>query len=249
MQLTKTQLPLIATYTDFGPTGPYLGQMAAVLATEAPMIPQVTLMSDAPMFDPLSAGLLLSYLCNNLPPHTLVLAVVDPGVGGNRRPIMMQNERHLFVGPDNGLFTPIARRSENCEIETIAWRTHRLSETFHGRDLFAPVAAKLALGKKVEGTPFKPDEMVGYDSQLDENRIIYIDNYGNAMTGIDAEAIDKDATFSINGTVLYYARTFSEVPAGQPFWYSNSMGMVEFAVNCGSAASLLNLDLGTPVEQ
>ncbi|MCU7936754.1 MAG: SAM-dependent chlorinase/fluorinase [Candidatus Thiodiazotropha sp. (ex Dulcina madagascariensis)] len=239
---------MIATFTDFGPTGPYQGQMAAVIATQAPKIPQVTLMADAPMFDPQSAGLLLSCLCNNLPPHTLVLAVVDPGVGGNRRPIMIKNERNLFVGPDNGLFIPIVRRCDNCEIETIAWRPHRLSETFHGRDLFAPVAAKLATGKEVEGSPLKLQEMVGYDSPLDDNRIIYIDNYGNAITGINAEAIRNDKVFFVNGTALHYARTFSEVPVGQAFWHRNSMGLVEFAVNRGSVARLLNLDLGMPVE-
>lgn len=248
MYLDNPRIPLIATFTDFGPTGPYQGQMAAVIATQAPKIPQVTLMADAPMFDPQSAGLLLSCLCNNLPPHTLVLAVVDPGVGGNRRPIMIKNERNLFIGPDNGLFIPIVRRSDDCEIETIAWRPHRLSETFHGRDLFAPVAAKLATGKEVEGSPLKLQEMVGYDSPLDDNRIIYIDNYGNAITGINAEAIRNDKVFFVNGTALHYARTFSEVPAGQAFWHRNSMGLVEFAVNRGSVARLLNLDLGMPVE-
>ncbi|MCU7929114.1 MAG: SAM-dependent chlorinase/fluorinase [Candidatus Thiodiazotropha sp. (ex Dulcina madagascariensis)] len=239
---------MIATFTDFGPTGPYQGQMAAVIATQAPKIPQVTLMADAPMFDPQSAGLLLSCLCNNLPPHTLVLAVVDPGVGGNRRPIMIKNERNLFVGPDNGLFIPIVRRSDDCEIETIAWRPHRLSETFHGRDLFAPVAAKLATGKEVEGSPLKLQEMAGYDSPLDDKRIIYIDNYGNAITGINAEAIRNDKVFFVNDTAVHYARTFSEVSAGQAFWHRNSMGLVEFAVNRGSVARLLNLDLGMPVE-
>jgi S-adenosylmethionine hydrolase len=248
MHLNNTPIHLITSYTDFGPTGPYQGQMAAILATAAPKIPQVTLMSDAPMFDPLSAGLLLSYLCNNLPSHTLVLAVVDPGVGGNRRPLMIKNERHLFVGPDNGLFIPIVRRSESCEIETITWSPHRLSNTFHGRDLFAPAAAKLATGKEVAGSPLLPHEMVGYDSIPDSKRIIYIDSYGNAMTGISAEDARADKVFSVKGATLHYARTFSEVPAGQAFWYHNSMGIVEFAVNCGSAATLLNLELGMPVD-
>ncbi|MGD8908366.1 MAG: SAM-dependent chlorinase/fluorinase [Chromatiales bacterium] len=247
MHLDNNQIHLIASYTDFGPTGPYLGQMAAVLATQAPNIPQITLMPDAPMFDPLSAGLLLSYLRNNLPPHTLVLAVVDPGVGGSRRPIMVKNDRQLFVGPDNGLFIPIVRRSDDCIIETITWHPHGLSESFHGRDLFAPVAAKLASAKEVEGNLLKPEEMVGYDSPLDSNRIIYIDYYGNAMTGINAEDIEENKTFSVKGAVLHYARTFSEVPEGQAFWYRNSMGMVEFAVNRGSAASILKLDLGMKI--
>jgi S-adenosylmethionine hydrolase len=221
--------------------------MAAVLATLAPNIPQVTLMADAPMFDPQSAGRLLSCLCGNLPRQTLVLAVVDPGVGGDRRPIMIKNESNLFVGPDNGLFAPIVRRCANCKIETIDWRPLRLSETFHGRDLFAPVAAKLATGKEVEGSPLTAQEMVGFDSSFDDNRIIYIDHYGNAMTGINAGAISDDTIFSVNGIELHYARTFSVVPAGQAFWYRNSIELVEIAVNRGSAVRSLGLESGTQV--
>lgn len=247
MQSGKPRLPLIAAFTDFGLNGPYQGQMAAVLATLAPEIPCVTLMADAPMFDPLSAGLLLSCLCHNLPSDTLILAVVDPGVGSQRQPLMIKNERHLFVGPDNGLFIPTVHRSAQCEVETIAWRPHRLSDSFHGRDLFAPVAARLAAGEAVEGTPFKPEKMVGYATNIEENRIIYIDHYGNAMTGINAQDIRDDQVCSVNGTRLHYARTFSEVPDGQPFWYRNANGLVELAVNRGSATRLLALEMGMPV--
>lgn len=248
MHCDKPPFPLIATFSDFGITGPYLGQMAAVIATQAPSVPQITLMADAPMFDPQSAGLLLSYACNNLPPRTLLLAVVDPGVGGNRRPVMIETERHLFVGPDNGLFVPAVRQSKACQIEIISWRPDQLSATFHGRDLFAPVAARLANGKKVEGTPIMPQELEGYDLPIDDKRIVYIDHYGNALTGIDANKVDQDEVFSLNGVTVHYARTFSEADSGQPFWYGNSMGMVEFAVNQGSAADLLNLELGMRVE-
>jgi S-adenosylmethionine hydrolase len=247
MQSDKPQLPLIATYTDFGLNGPYQGQMAAVIASLAAEVPCVTLMADAPMFDPHAAGLLLSSLCHDLPLHTLILAVVDPGVGGERRPLMINNGRHLFVGPDNGLFIPILRDSEQIEIETITWRPQRLSATFHGRDLFAPVAARLASGEAVEGDPLRLEEMVGYNSVSDANRIIYIDHYGNAMTGIDAETISDDQCFSVNRTTLHYARTFSEVGQGQPFWYRNANGLVEFAVNRGSVTRLLGLKLGMPV--
>lgn len=247
MYVAKPGIRLIASFTDFGLTGPYQGQMAAVLASQTPHTPQISLMADAPMFDPLSAGLLLSSLCDDLPPKTLVLAVVDPGVGGSRRPIMIATERTLLVGPDNGLFIPVVRRSGNCEIEAIEWRPERLSESFHGRDLFAPVAARLANGEEVQGSPLKPQEMVGFDSPLDGKRIIYIDHYGNAITGIKAEQVKTDRVFLIHGSALHYARTFIEVSVGQAFWYGNSMGLVEFAINCGSAASLLNLKLGMPI--
>ncbi len=248
MYADQPGIALIASFTDFGPTGPYQGQMAAVLASQAPTTPQISLMADAPMFDAHSAGLLLSSLCEELPANTLVLAVVDPGVGGDRRPLMIKTERTLFVGPDNSLFIPIVRRNQTSKIETIGWRPKRLSESFHGRDLFAPVAAKLANGEEVAGSPVKPQQMVGFDSPHDGNRIIYIDHYGNAITGINAEHVNHHIVITISDTPLHYARTFSEVPAGQAFWYRNSMGLIEFAVNCGNAASLLNLEIGMPID-
>ena len=248
MAQNKPRVALIACFTDFGPTGPYQGQMAAVLASQAPNTPQITLMADAPMFDPQAAGLLISSLCDHMPPGTLYLAVVDPGVGGSRRPLILRTERDIFVGPDNGLFVPIVRRYDNCEIVSIEWRPERLSESFHGRDLFAPVAAKLANGEDVAGTSIDINEMVGFHSPLDRNRIIYLDHFGNAISGITAEEVTDNAIISINGKSVRYARTFSEVSIGEPFWYRNSFGLVEIAVNCGSAVGLLGLELGMPLK-
>jgi S-adenosylmethionine hydrolase len=248
MQCQAPEIRLIAGFTDFGPTGPYQGQMAAMVASLAPNIPHVTLMADAPMFDPQASGILLSHLCEDMPDNTLVLAVVDPGVGGDRRPLMIKTERQLFVGPDNGLFMPVILRSESCEVEAISWRPQRLSESFHGRDLFAPVAAKLATGQAVEGNPLEPQALVGFDAPFQGHRIIYIDHYGNAITSIEATAAKDDQSIEINGKALQYARTFDEVPRGQGFWYRNSMGLIEVAVNRGSAAEQLNLELGSPID-
>ena len=249
MQIQTPGIRLIAGFTDFGLSGPYQGQMAAVLAALAPQIPYVTLMADAPMFDARASGILLASLCRDMPDNTLILAVVDPGVGGSRRPLMIRTERQLLVGPDNGLFVPLVRCSQRCEIETIDWRPRRLSESFHGRDLFAPVAAGLATGQSLEGSPLEPRQLVGFDSPLEEHRIIYIDHYGNAITSIDASSIEEDSIIEINGVELRYARTFDEVKPGQGFWYRNSMGLIEFAVNRGSAAKLLHLEPGTPIDQ
>jgi S-adenosylmethionine hydrolase len=248
MPLETIDIALIASFTDFGPTGPYQGQMSAVLASQAPNTPQVTLMSDAPMFDALAAGLLLSSLCDYMPACTLFLAVVDPGVGGDRLPIVVRTERHLFVGPDNGLFVPIVQRHEDCEIEAIEWRPERLSDSFHGRDLFAPVAAKFANGEKVKGKRLNRKELIGIRSDLDRNRIIYLDHFGNAITGVTAAAVNESTKIVLNGRLLGYARTFSEVAVGESFWYVNSMGLVEIAVNRGSAASLHDLKLGMSMD-
>jgi S-adenosylmethionine hydrolase len=248
MRVEQRKITLIASYTDFGSTGPYQGQMAAVLASQAPQTPQISLMSDAPVFDAQSAGLLLANLCDDLPGDTLVLAVVDPGVGGNRRPLMLKTESFLFVGPDNGLFIPLVRRSQSCMVEAITWRPARLSNSFHGRDLFAPVAAQLANGQEVEGRPVKPDDLVGFNRSQDANRLIYLDHYGNAITGIEGKNVSDNQVFTLRSEDLRYARTFEEVPVGQAFWYRNSMGLVEFAVNRGSAAKQLKLELGMSIE-
>jgi S-adenosylmethionine hydrolase len=248
MQIEKQAIALIASYTDFGLTGPYQGQMNAVLATQAPLVPHITLMADAPMFDPESAGILLASLCEDLPDNSLVLAVVDPGVGGGRRPLMIRTERNLFVGPDNGLFIPAIRRAAACEIESITWRPERLSESFHGRDLFAPVAAKLATGQAVTGAPVNPQALVGSDLQHQGHRVIYVDHYGNAVTSIRADALKDDDVIPLGEATLHYAHTFDAVPTGRGFWYRNSMGLIEFAVNRGSAAELYRLALGSPVE-
>jgi S-adenosylmethionine hydrolase len=247
MNTNKLSVELIACFTDFGCIGPYQGQMLAVLATQAPKIPCVTLMSDAPMYDPYGAGILLERLCNDMPAKMVVVAVVDPGVGGTRRPLMVKTPRALFVGPDNGLFVPVVQRSRGCDIEIIEWRPERLSESFHGRDLFAPVAAKLANGEEVKGTPLKSCNMIGMEVSRDNHRIIYIDHYGNAITNISGEDVEDSDVVMINDHALQYARTFSEVSMGQAFWYRNSIDLLELAVNCNSAVALLNLKLGMPL--
>ena len=127
-------------------------------------------------------------------------------------------------------------------------RSERISESFHGRDLFAPVAAKLANGENVDGSPLEPTNMVGFGSAPDRNRVIYLDHFGNAMTGVKGKDVRDDTLLVIKGKSVRYARTFCEVPVGTAFWYRNSVGLVEFAVNCGSAAGLLDLELGMPFE-
>jgi S-adenosylmethionine hydrolase len=247
MSVTASSAPLIAVYTDFGITGPYTGQMEAVLATHAPAVPRVNLMTDAPMFDPAAAGLLLARICRTLPQGAVVLGVVDPGVGGDRQPLIISTERLVFVGPDNGLFIPSLLESESVEAEIINWRPELLSRSFHGRDLFAPVAARLAQGEDVASRAVPLQQLHGYGVSTEAYRIIYIDHYGNCMTGIDAASLSENAVISLNGAQFHYADTFSSVPAGHGFWYRNSLDLVELAVNNGSAANCYDLEVGVAV--
>ena len=234
---------MIVLFTDFGVSGPYVGQMKAVLAREAPDLPVIDLMHDAPAFDPRLSAYLLAAVAEPFPADAVFLCVVDPGVGGPRAPVVAEVDGRRFVGPDNGLFEIVLRRAERAFLRTIDWRPEKLSASFHGRDLFAPVAARLAAGREVAlspgGTRF-PD----WPDELPE--IVYVDAYGNAITGLRAAALPEDAHVLAGGRRIGRARTFSDMPEGGAFWYANSSGLVEIAVNRGSAAAILGLSPGVP---
>ena len=140
---------MIALYTDFGWSGPYLGQVKAALIRDAPAIPVVDLMADVPAFNPKAAAYLLAALIPEFPVGTVFLCVIDPGVGTYARsPVILNIDGRWFVGPDNGLFDLIVRRGRNVRKRIVTWRPLRLSNTFHGRDLFAPVAAAHRLASR-----------------------------------------------------------------------------------------------------
>jgi len=236
---------MLVLMTDFGPTGPYMGQMQAVLYREAPGVPVVTLFSDAPLCNPRASAYLLAAYAAEFPVGTVFLAVVDPGVGtATRRPVVVQADGRWFVGPDNGLFELVRRRAATCNCWEILWRPPHLSASFHGRDLFAPVAARLARGEP------PPGEMVecswhGWPDDLAE--VIYIDHFGNAMTGIRAASVPSGGVIEVAGRQLPHAVTFGAVAPGEVFWYENANGLIELAVNQGSAAQQLGLTIGTPL--
>jgi len=231
-------------FTDFGEAGPYTGQMEAVLLNRGVQIPVIRLMSDAPSCDPRASAYLLEPLSRHQPENTLFLSVVDPGVGGARLPLLLQTEHHWFVGPDNGLFSQVLKQARNIKVHAIEWRPDRLSESFHGRDLFAPAAAAISQGRKIALLPVELTELVGGGWPDCLLEVIYIDHYGNAFCGIRADEIADDALLMVEGIEIGYARTFSDIAGGRPFWYRNSIGLVEIAVNQGRADQLLGLEIG-----
>ncbi len=242
---------MIVLFTDFGVEGPYLGQVKAVLANRAPQCPVVDLCADAPAHDPQAAAYLLAAYAppssDFFPPGTVFLCVVDPGVGGERRPLVLHADERWYVGPDNGLLEIVRRRAAASTPFEITWRPDRLSASFHGRDLFAPVAAGLARGEPPPWRPVSADSLVGRDWSDDLSRVIYIDRFGNAMTGLRAAALADGQGIEAGGRLLPRARTFSDVPRGQPFWYENANGLAEIAVNRGRADAELGLGVGAPV--
>ncbi len=236
---------MLLLYTDFGSAGPYVGQLHGALSQQAPGLTVIDLMHDAPRFNPVAAGRLLTALTRHFPRGCVCMAVIDPGVGGPRRPLAVRADGHWFVGPDNGLFAYLGNLYSDVDWFEILWRPDHISASFHGRDLFAPVAARLATNKAMETlasllTPI--DAPVPRDLQCAE--IIYIDGFGNAMTGLDANLLPESASLSIHGSCYAMANTFSDLPVGKAFWYCNSLGLAELAVNRGSAASILGLAVG-----
>lgn len=236
---------MIVLFTDFGARGPYVGQMHAVLAREAPNVPVIELFNDAPTFDPLASAYLLAAYVNEFPAGTVFLGVVDPDVGSARKPVVMRVEGRWFVGPDNGLFEVIAHRGAEPRWWEITWRPERLSNSFHGRDLFAPVAARLARGEPPPGEPMTG--RAAFTGPEDLARILYLDHYGNAMTGLRAARLSAEAVLCVGSHALTRARTFADVPIGQAFWYENANGLAEIAVNQGRADALLGLAQGDAI--
>ncbi|BBL71383.1 SAM hydrolase/SAM-dependent halogenase family protein [Methylogaea oryzae] len=234
---------MIFLFTDYGCQGPYLGQLEAALRLEAPGADVINLLSDAPVADPLHASYLLAALSRQLPPRGVFLGVVDPGVGGDRLPVVLQADGRWFVGPDNGLLNTVAVQAEQVRWWRIDWRPARLSASFHGRDLFAPVAARLAKGTAdVDLTEYGGPDLSRWPTDL--AAVVYIDHYGNAITGWRHGPESDGKSLLAAGRRIPQADTFCRVAEGEAFWYRNSCGLVEIAVNRGRAAEVLGLQIG-----
>ena len=238
---------MIALFTDFGVEGPYLGQVHAVLKTLAPEVPVVDLMSDLPPFAVNSAAYLLPAFIRPFPAGTVFLCVVDPGVGGDRPAVVVDTGRFRFVGPGNGLFDVVLKRSPDARLWRLPPPGPQVPASFHGRDVFAPVAASIARGEWRGAEPVEVDQHRLRALPDDLEAVAYVDRYGNAMTGIRATRLDRSARLEVGGRRLSWARTFCAVRSGQPFWYENASGLVEIAVREGNAAQILGLRPGTPV--
>lgn len=239
---------MIVLFTDFGLSGPYVGQVKAVLYRLAPAVPVVDLFADAPTHDPRASAYLLASFRDEFPVGTVFECVVDPGVGSARAALAVEADGRWFVGPDNGLFEPILRRAKRWAGWALAPGDGRMTATFHGRDLFAPAAARLALGMAAPAlgaTPIIPQRYPDWPDDLAE--VVYVDHFGNLTTGLRAAMVPKASTLRLGGWRLNRARTYADVPQGEAFWYENSNGLVEIAVNQGRACDILTAGLGTEI--
>ncbi len=237
----------IVLFTDFGSNDLYVGQVEIAILRVAPAARVVHLLHDAPAFAIDASAHLLAALAAQIPERSAVVAVVDPGVGSARRGVIVQADSRWFVGPDNGLLSVVAARSRVCRVWHLRETPQTASPTFHGRDVFAPLAAQLEAGSfpdhLLSASPCLDVELGGDDLA----RIIYFDHYGNAFSGVRGSTVSTGAGVCVAGRSLRFARTFAEVPTGEPFWYVNSQGLVEIAANSISARELLGLSLDMPL--
>ena len=238
---------MIFIFSDFGVNGPYSGTMRSVVMRNAPECAVCDLMVDAPDRNPKASSYLLAALRREFRRGDVVLGVVDPGVGSARKGIVVTADGVTYVGPDNGLFEMVIRKSDDVQLRCIDWQPENLSASFHGRDIFAPVTACVATGQEFACHDLTLDQRYGdameWPDELGE--VIYIDTYGNLMTGL--RACGPDDTVAVNDQAVPMARTFSDVPVGKPFHYGNSIGLCEIAVNCGRADRLFDAEIGAKV--
>jgi S-adenosyl-L-methionine hydrolase (adenosine-forming) len=237
---------VIVLFTDFGVRDPYVGQVKARLAEQAPAQQVVDLLHEVPDFNPHAGAHLLAALASGFPPGSVFLAVVDPGVGTPRDAVVAMAGGRWFVGPDNGLLSVVAARHPDTRLWRITWQPEGLSATFHGRDLFALIAADIARGEFPAEKLSPTDKLnVEFDAG-DLPRVIYIDHYGNAWTGV--RGVPQDARVSAAGERFRHSESFGFVGKGEGFWFNNSVGLLELAVNRGSAAATFGLKVGDPVQ-
>ena len=244
--------PLIALTTDFGSGSPYVAQMKGVLLSAAPDAVLVDVAHDLRPFAIADAELLLRSTAFAFPLGAVHVVVVDPGVGGTRRPIAAQLKGMTFVGPDNGVLGALTTHAEAhvVELDRVALHRRPTAPTFHGRDIFAPVAAELAMGVPLTdvGTPITDAvastlPLVSIDGDVAHGVTLGADRYGNVTTNVPARFLRNVA---VSGKELLIVRTYVEAPSGQLVALAGSDGYVEIAVREGSAAALLG-EHGTAV--
>ena len=257
---------IITLLTDFGSQDYFVGAMKGVILSANPTAQIVDLTHDIPAQDIHAGAFNLLAVYENFPGGTIHVAVVDPGVGSNRRPILIECAGQFFVGPDNGLFSWVCEREGN-------WRAHHLtnqkffchptSKTFHGRDVFAPFAAALSNGAKAEEAGPVIDTIVeleclkpitANDGKI-EGRIIHIDRFGNCITNLTSQHVRTgtgagQAKLIVNVTEITSFREFFSQKAnsdGELFMLPGSAGFIEIAAQNSSAANLLNARRGQSV--
>jgi S-adenosylmethionine hydrolase len=242
---------LITLLTDFGTTDSYVGEVKGVLLSHVHGAALVDITHQVPPGDVRAGQYVLSRVWHRFPQGSVHLAVVDPGVGTERRALAASAAGHYFVAPDNGLlsFLPAEAHFASLPVPPGA------SPTFHARDVFAPAAAALALGaalthvgQAITDPARSPLPAAHYDGAAVVGEVIYVDRFGTLVSNVPGEQVEPGVRLKVAGTEIgTLARTFGDVARGQLVALVGSGGTVEIAVRDGSAARLLGVGVGAEV--
>jgi S-adenosylmethionine hydrolase len=248
-----TERPLIALASDFGIQDNYVGIMKGVIFGLNPKASLIDISHEIPPYNIAAGRYILETSYGQFPQGTIYLAVVDPGVGTARRPILIETENYFFIGPDNGLFSFLPEGEIRRILVLNKWKyfLKDISATFHGRDIFAPVAGYLSLGVAPEEMGSKMKSILRPQAKSYKKMgkftigtVIYIDRFGNLVTSLRKEDLPggKYLVHLNQKSVGPLKKTFGSVEIGEPVCYINSFGYLEIAVREGSAAEHFEID-------
>jgi S-adenosylmethionine hydrolase len=251
----------ITLTTDFGPADWFVGVMKGVIAGLAPEARVIDLTHGVPAGDVAAGAYALAAGCRHFPKGTIHVAVIDPGVGGPRHAVAAKTADYLFLGPDNGVLSLALARERVRQvrrIENTTWFRRPVSPTFHGRDVFAPVAARLARGGNFTRVGPPTDHWVrlpwpepARQGPVVRGEVVYVDRFGNLITNIPQKMLGRVPAswrvFLPHRAPVPVAESYQAVPPGRPVALVGSSGFLEIAVNGGAAARKLGLRRGAAV--
>jgi len=258
--------PLITLLSDFGLRDPYVAEMKAVILSICPNASIVDVSHEVDKYDVRMGAYVLARAAPYFPKGTIHVAVVDPGVGTERKPIIITTIHSIYVGPDNGLLMPSAQKEKVSSVHEITnpkYMLRRISSTFHGRDVFSPIAAYLAQGILV--SDFGPEisdfcvPSFAQPSILEhviKGEVIYVDGFGNVVTNITAEHLNLinakegkrlSVALKNKNIAVKLCSTYGEVPANTPLAVVGSGGFLELAVNQGDASKSFRAKTGDKI--
>jgi S-adenosylmethionine hydrolase len=243
---------IITLTTDFGLKDPFVGAMKGVILGLAPGVQIVDITHDIPSYDVIEASVVVFEACRYFPAGTIHVVVVDPGVGSARRPIALTGKGkeadQIFIAPDNGVLTLVSGSAVVRHITNASLFRNPVSQTFHGRDIFAPIAARLASGTPIDSVGPTVTDLVTHSSFRNPT-VLRVDKFGNLQTNLRRDQLGIGFAIRVGGIeVRRVLSSYSEALPGEIFAIEGSAGLIELCLNQESAANRLNLRRGAEFE-
>ena len=241
---------IITLTTDFGLKDPFVGAMKGVILSVAPAAQIVDITHEIPSYDIVEASIVLYEAGRCFPPGTIHVVVVDPGVGSARRPIAIEKKEsgQRFIAPDNGVLSMVLESGVARHITNSSLFRQPVSQTFHGRDIFAPVAAHLAVGKPFDSIGPIVTGLISHSSKQKPS-ILRVDKFGNLLTNVRRDQLGNAFVIRAGGVeIRRLLSSYAEAIPGEIFAIEGSAGLIELSVNLESAAKRLNLGRGAEFE-